>query len=265
MKILFFGDVMGRRSRTALLEQMAHIKGQTAADVVIVDADNAAHGYGLTPKVAADMLKKIDVLTIGDHTWDHENLREFIKAEPRLVRPANWHKFPEGSGASVIKVGKKKLLVISLLGTLFMHRDKIDNPFETVQEILKDYKLGKNVDAIFVDFHAETTSEKVSLANFLDGKITALIGSHTHIPTCDERILPAGTAFQTDAGMCGDFDSSIGMDKGVSMRRFMNMPKEPLRPAEGDPTLNGTLVEVLPNGLAKSIKRVRFGKNLNAN
>ncbi|MDR1009327.1 MAG: YmdB family metallophosphoesterase [Rickettsiales bacterium] len=264
MKILFFGDIIGRVARNYLIENLARIKADLAADFVIANAENAAHGYGLTPLVAGKILAApIDVLTLGDHTWDHENIRESLRGEERILRPENWLKFPEGSGHRLYKCGRARVLVINLLGTLFIAREKVENPFTVVSKILEQYTLGKNADAIFVDFHAEATSEKVSMANMLDGRVSAVIGTHTHVPTADERVLARGTAFMTDAGMCGDFDSSIGMDKGVSMRRFMGAEDEKLAPAEGAPTLCGVLVEIGRSGLATSIRRVMYGRILN--
>ncbi len=265
MKILFLGDVVGRSGRKKIISDIDTIISQLKIDFTIVNVENAAHGFGINPSVADKFFgTNIDVLTTGDHIWDQLIIRQYLETEKRILKPANYNKFKEGQGVRLYKSrNNKNVLVINLLGNLFIQREGVENPFLKADEILKKYKLGKNVDAIFVDFHAEATSEKMSLANYLDGRVTAVIGTHTHIPTSDNHILEFGTAFQSDAGMCGDYDSSIGMKKDSSIERFLNPTgKNRLTPAEGAATICGCIVTVSKDGLAKSIEPLRIGGNL---
>ncbi|MDR3126265.1 MAG: YmdB family metallophosphoesterase [Rickettsiales bacterium] len=256
MRILFFGDIVGHAARELLIESAAEIREREKIDFVIANADNAAHGFGLVPSIADRLFKVVDVLTAGDHAWDQPSIRPYIKDRPRLLRPANYGAVAEGRGHCAYDARGGRIAVVHLLGRLFMTRDRVSSPFEAADEILRGYKLGGNVDAIFVDFHAEATSEKISLAHYLDGRVSALIGTHTHVPTADARILPGGTAFLTDAGMCGVFDSSIGMEKSACVRRFLDAADTGrLVPADGEPTLCGAIVDTA----ARSIRQVFFG------
>lgn len=263
MRILFFGDIIGRVARNKLADAAHGIAARLDADMLIANAENSAHGFGVTERVAEKLLSQFDVITSGDHICDQSEIASFIKKEPRLLRPENWGKLGAGSGHLLYKKGGRRVLVINLLGQVLMKRDGVDNPFFAADKILEEFKLGKNADAIFVDFHAEASSEKIALAHYLDGRVSAVVGTHTHVPTADERILPHGTAFQTDAGSCSDFDSVIGMQKPDAIGRLTGAEDAKLKPAEGPPTLCGTLIEVGPDGLARKIERVMEGKPLN--
>ena len=265
MKILFFGDVVGGAGRNLLFENVGRIAARLSADFVVVNAENAAHGFGLTRALAEKFFARgVDVLTVGDHAWDQSQLRSEIGCEPRILRPENYTVFKEGSGLGIFKAKNgRRVLVLSLLGMLFMSKEGIENPFHTADKVLEKYRLGRDADAIFIDFHAEATSEKMSLAHHLDGRVTAVIGTHTHIPTADARIMPGGTAYQSDAGMCGDFDTSIGMKKEVSLARFLERDDGGrLSPGEGPGTLCGTMINVGENGLATSVEPIIFGAGL---
>ncbi|MBD5397926.1 TIGR00282 family metallophosphoesterase [bacterium] len=262
MKILFLGDVVGKSGRKKLFSLIDTIVSKLKIDFTIVNAENSAHGFGINPDIAQKFfMYNIDVLTTGDHIWDQMTIKPYLQEEPRIIRPLNYKKYNDGNGYKIYtSKNGKKILVVNLLGTLFMRED-IENPFLTMNNLLNNYKLGQNVDAIFVDFHAEATSEKMSLAHFLDGRVTAVIGTHTHIPTSDNHILPNGTAFQADAGMCGDFNSSIGMQTDVSISRFLGEGEHThLCPAEGEATLCGVIIETDDKtGLAKNIEPLRIG------
>lgn len=262
MKILFLGDVVGKSGRKQLFSLIDTIVSKFKIDFTIVNAENSAHGFGINPDIANKFfMYNIDVLTTGDHIWDQMTIKPYLQEESRILRPLNYKRHNDGNGYKVYtSKNGKKILVINLLGTLFM-RDEIENPFITMDNLLKNYKLGQNVDAIFVDFHAEATSEKMSLAHFLDGRVSAVIGTHTHIPTADSHILPNGTAFQSDAGMCGDFISSIGMKTDVSISRFLGEGEHThLTPATEEATLCGVIIEIDDkSGLAKQIEPLRIG------
>lgn len=262
MKILFLGDVVGKSGRSKLFSLIDTFVSKLKIDFTIVNAENSAHGFGINPDIAQKFfMYNIDVLTTGDHIWDQMTIKPYLQEEPRIIRPLNYKKYNDGNGYHIYTTkNNKKILVINLLGTLFMRED-IENPFHTMDSLLKNYKLGQNVDAIFVDFHAEATSEKMSLAHFLDGRVSAVIGTHTHIPTSDNHILPNGTAFQSDAGMCGDFNSSIGMKTDVSISRFLGEGEHThLSPAQGEATLCGVIIETDDKtGLATKIEPLRIG------
>lgn len=265
MRILFLGDVVGRAGRKKVFSLIDNLVSKLKIDFTIVNAENSAHGFGINPSVAEKFFNhQIDVITTGDHIWDQMTIKPYLQQENRIIRPANYKKFNDGEGCHLyMSRNGKRVLVVNLLGNLFIDREELYSPFTTADEILKSYKLGLNVDAIFIDMHAEATSEKMSLANYLDGRVSAVIGTHTHIPTADAHILPNGTAFQSDAGMCGDYDSSIGMKKELSIERFLNPDaKNHLAPAEGEATICGTIVEIDGNGLAVSIEPLRIGGKL---
>ena len=263
MRILFLGDVVGRSGRRQLFAYINKIVSKLKIDFTIVNAENSAHGFGINPSVSEKFFKyPVDVITTGDHIWDQMTIKSYLQEELRILRPVNYNKYNDGIGAKVFTANNgKKVLVVNLLGNLFIEREELGNPFVAITEILKKYTLGLNVDAIFIDIHAEATSEKMSLANYVDGKVSAVVGTHTHIPTGDAHILPLGTAFQSDAGMCGDYDSSIGMKKQASIDRFFNPTiHNRLEPAEGEATICGVIVETDDKtGLAKSIEPLRIG------
>lgn len=263
MRILFFGDVVGKSGRNKLFSLVDKIVLKLKIDFTIVNAENAAHGFGINPGIAEKFfMHNIDVLTTGDHIWDQLTIKPYLQKENRIIRPTNYNKYTDGNGFKVYTSrNNKKILVINLLGSLFMVKEDIENPFQSIDKVLKKFKLGKNIDAIFVDFHAEATSEKMSMGHYLDGRVSAVIGTHTHVPTSDNQILSNGTAFQSDAGMCGDFNSSIGMKQETSITRFLgNDDHTRLCPAEGEATLCGVIIETDDKtGLAKSIEALRVG------
>ncbi len=265
MRILFLGDIVGRTGRDALQKHLPFLKEKLAPDTIIVNGENVAAGFGITLKLAQEILGwGIDCLTTGNHVWRQRDLLSTIDREPRLLRPLN---FPEGTPGKGFYLHKlqdgRTILMVHLMGNVFMDIS-LDNPFLVLEMFLKKHSLGSNVDAIFVDFHGEATSEKMALAQFLDGKISALVGTHTHVPTADMQIFPQGTAFQTDAGMCGDFNSVIGMSKEAAIWRFTKKTPGPrLEPTQGEATLCGTFIVTNDKtGLAESIEAVRLGGRL---
>ncbi len=265
MRILFFGDVMGRSGRDAVVKYLPELKEKLKADVAIVNGENAAHGLGITEKMCREFYDAgVDCITTGDHIWDKREIVSYIVQDPRLIRPLNYPPGTPGNGCYEFTVfGGQKILIVNALGRVFI--DPVDDPFSALAGVLETYKMGRNIDAIFLDFHGEATSEKMAMGHFLDGKISAVVGSHTHVPTADAQVLPGGTALQCDAGMCGDYNSVIGADKDVPLYRFTRkMPHMDRRtPAKGDGTVCGTLVETDDNtGLAKNIAPVIAGPHL---
>ncbi len=246
MKILFFGDVVGRSGRDAIVKNVPHLRRDMALDAVIVNGDNAAGGFGITPQIAKDFFAcGVDVVTGGDHIWDQQkDITQYLAQEKRLLRPENFPLKTVGSGSYLLSFADgRKLLVLHLLGQVF-HKEHTRCPFLTADEILEKYKLGNN-QAILVDFHAEATSEKTAMGKYLDGRVSVVVGSHTHVPTADARILPKGTAYQTDAGMCGDYDSVIGFESSAPLERFLTKISKPkMEAAMGTATLYGLYVEV---------------------
>lgn len=264
MKLLFLGDIVGKSGRTAVLKHILDLKREHSPACIIVNAENAAHGFGITKPMAEELFAAgVDVVTTGNHVWDKNEILAYISQEKRVLRPHNYPPHLPGSGLCEIETPRgQKIVVINIMGRLFM--ETLDDPFACIDTLLKPYNLGRNVHAIFVDFHAETTSEKQAFCHYVDGRVSAVVGTHTHVPTSDERIFPKGTAFQSDAGMCGDyFNSVIGMQVGGSLGKFLKrIPYERMQPAEGEGTVCGTLVTVGTHGLATSIERIRAGKPL---
>lgn len=261
MKLLFFGDIMGRSGREALARHLPGLRSRHAPDFIIANAENAAAGYGLTKKLADELFGTgIDALTTGNHVWDQKELLSNIADLPRVLRPCN---FPEGApgAGSVLLTNKagKKLLVVNVMGRLFM--EAMDDPFASCEKAIAATPLGKGADAILIDAHCEASSEKQALGVHFDGRVTAVIGTHTHVPTADARILPGGTGFQTDTGMCGDYDSVIGMKKELAtLRQIRRFSFERLAPAEGEGTVCGVLIESDDStGLAISITPLAVG------
>jgi len=263
MRILFLGDIVGRSGRDAVAAALPGLRRDLALDLVVVNAENASHGFGLAPEMARALFAAgADVLTLGNHAWDRKEIVPFIAAEPRLIRPLNYPPGTPGQGSVVVEIaGGRRALVAQAMGRLFM--EPLDDPFRAVQELLAQHSLGAegSVQAIVLDIHAEATSEKQALAHSFDGRVSLVIGTHTHTPTADARILPGGTAFQTDAGMCGDYDSVIGMEKGgASLRFWRKVPSERLSPAEGEATICGLFVETEDaTGLARRVAPLRLG------
>lgn len=261
MKILFIGDIMGRSGREALQAHLPGLKQSLSPDVVIVNGENAKNGAGITEKVCKEFYDwGVDCITTGNHVWDQREILSYIERDQRLLRPLNYPKGTPGKGAVTLSLKNgQKIMIVNAMARLFM--DAMDDPFALMHDLVHDTKMGRDVDAIFVDFHGEATSEKMSLAHYLDGRISALIGTHTHIPTADTHVMAGGTAYMTDAGMTGDYDSVIGVQKDIAMHRFVKKtPGERKRPASGAATLCGALVVTDDaSGLAKSIEPVRVG------
>lgn len=264
MRILFLGDVVGRSGRDALTSGLPGLKAKLRAELVIVNGENASHGFGLAPDMARAFLAAgADVITLGNHAWDRKEIIPYMEQEPRILRPANFPPGTPGRGAVVVDVpGNRKALVVQVMGRLFM--DALDDPFRAVQAEVQKHRLGGTIQASVIDVHAEASSEKSAFGHSFDGLVSLVVGTHTHVPTADHQILPGGTAFQSDAGMCGDYDSVIGMQKGGAALRFWRkMPGEKLAPAEGEATLCGIFVETDDaTGLAKRIEPVRLGGRL---
>jgi metallophosphoesterase (TIGR00282 family) len=243
MRLLFCGDLVGRSGRQVFIDHLPGLRERLALDFVVVNGENAAGGFGITEKICEEVFA--------------------IDREPRLLRPQNYPAGAPGRGVSVYPAPRgRKVMVLNVMGRLFM--DPLDDPFACVERELSRQRLGGTVDAILLDFHAEATSEKMAMGHFVDGRVSLCIGSHTHVPTADTMILPGGTAYQTDAGMCGDYDSVIGMDKAVPLARFTRkLPTERLTPAQGEGTLCAVLVETDDkSGLARRIEPLRLGGRL---
>ncbi|MEM9434872.1 MAG: TIGR00282 family metallophosphoesterase [Pseudomonadota bacterium] len=265
MKILFLGDVVGRSGRAALQANLAALRADWSLDFVVVNAENATGGIGVSAQHAKDLLAAgADCLTLGDHAFDQKDMLQFIEQEPRILRPLNYAKAAPGQGARIFNVpGGRKLLVAQVLGQVFMKR-AFDDPFGQIEQVLKSYPLGGLINASLVDIHCEATSEKMAMGHWCDGRASVVVGTHTHVPTGDAQILPGGTAFQSDAGMCGDYNSVIGMEKAEPMRRFVTgMSKGRFTPASEDATLSGLFVETDDrSGQALRVAMVRHGGRL---
>ncbi len=265
MRILFFGDVMGRSGRDGLAKHLPGIKTRLKPDAIIVNAENSAAGYGVTLKLAQEFYALgVDCLTTGNHIWGQRELVGHIDTDPKLVRPLNYPEGTPGRGFYIHSLPSgRKLMVVNVMARLFME-PVLDDPFACMEKLLAQHRLGSAVQAIFVDFHGEASSEKMAFGHVFDGRISGMIGTHTHIPTADEQILPKGTAYMSDAGMCGDYDSVIGMKKELAIWKFTRkIPGERLTPAEGEATVCGALIETDDaTGHAKGITPVRIGGRL---
>ncbi len=264
MRLLFLGDIVGKTARTSLAENLSNIKKKLSIEFVLVNAENATSGVGLSATHAKLLFDAgVNCISLGDHAFDQNEMINFAERENRIIRPINYAKSAPGSGFRIFNLGVKKILILQVLGQVFMKKPFSD-PFEAIETYLKKYTLNSNVDAIIIDFHAEATSEKNALALHLDGRVSVIAGTHTHIPTADTRILPNGTAYQTDLGMCGDYLSVIGMEKTEPIRRFITgMSKERFRPADGEATLSGIIVDINDNGLAHKVSPFRYKGHLN--
>ena len=267
MKILFLGDVMGRAGRTAITTHLPRLREVWKLDFVVVNGENATSGMGLSGDHAKALLEAgADVITLGDHAFDQKDMLQFIAQDPRIIRPLNFSKAAPGMGARVFNApGGRKVLVAQALGQVFMKRP-FDDPFSALDAVLKQYPMGGQVQASLIDIHCEATSEKMAVGHFCDGRASIVVGTHTHVPTADAMILPGGTAYQTDAGMCGDYNSVIGMDKTEPMRRFITgMPKARFTPAMEEATLSGLYIETDDRiGKATRVEMVRQGGRLSA-
>lgn len=262
MKLLFLGDLVGRAGRSAVIEALPGLRADLGLDFIAVNAENAASGFGLTGAIADELFAAgADVVTLGDHAFDQKDILGYIEREPRLLRPLNFAKGAPGRGAGLFDATRgRKVFVAVALGRVFMSRN-YDDPFSALDAALK---TGAAANARLVEIHAEATSEKMGVGHWCDGRASLVVGTHTHVPTADAMILPKGTAYQTDAGMCGDYHSVIGMDKDEPMRRFVTgMPSGRFEPALGPATICGTLVETDDRtGLARSVRALRTGGRL---
>ncbi|TCP62963.1 hypothetical protein EV663_101226 [Rhodovulum bhavnagarense] len=265
MKMMFLGDVMGRAGRVAVAEHLPRLRAEWGLDFVVVNGENATSGAGLTPAHAQAILAAgADCVTLGDHAFDQKDMLSFIDKEPRILRPLNYAKGAPGSGGRLFAATSgRKVLVTQVLGQVFMKRP-FDDPFSAMDQVLRAHPLGGLAQAAIVDMHCEATSEKMAMGHFCDGRASLVVGTHTHVPTGDAQILSGGTGYLTDAGMCGDYDSVIGMDKAEPMRRFVTgMSKGRFTPAMGEATLSGVYVETDDRtGRATRIAMVRQGGRL---
>ena len=264
MRILFLGDVVGSSGCSKLVENLPSQKKQRDIDFVIVNGENADEsGVGLTQKICEEFFSSgVDVITSGNHIWDQKDIMQFIENEKRILRPKNFFEPSPGKGFEIFTtVNNFKIGVLNLIGNVFMK--KSNDVFEAANQFINKFKLKKDFDFLVVDFHGEITSEKNAIGHFFDGKASLVVGTHTHIPTNDARILQNGTAYQTDAGMCGDYDSVIGMNKNNSLNRFMKKDSVKHFPANGDSTLCGVIVECnTETGLANKVESYIFGEQL---
>jgi 2',3'-cyclic-nucleotide 2'-phosphodiesterase len=255
LTILFLGDVVGEPGRTAVIQRLPELKQERGIDFIIVNGENAAGGRGITPKITIDLLRAgASVVTTGDHIWDQKEIRSYIDTEPRLLRPLNYPPGAPGGGTIVLETAKGRVGVINVQGRTFM-QPILENPFAALDAAVAEMQQETRV--IFVDAHAETTSEKIAIGRFLDGRVSAVIGTHTHVQTADEQIFPGGTAFLCDAGMCGPNESILGRSVEPIVGRFIsNLPAQ-FPVAKGEVRLCGAIVSVDENtGRAVSIERV---------
>ena len=264
MNLLYLGDLVGRSGRSGAIEHLPRLRSELKLDFVIVNGENAANGFGITPKICDQLYTAgADVVVLGNHAWDAREIIPHIDGERRLIRPLNLPDSSPGRGACVYDVpGGRKILIIQVLGRIFM--DPLDDPFAAALAALINHTMGASVNAIFVDIHAEATSEKTAIGHYLDGKVSCVFGTHTHVPTADHQILPGGTAYMSDVGMCGDYDSVIGMDKVEPIHRFTRkMTAGHFSPASGKATVCGIYLETDDDtGLATYLAPLRIGGRL---
>ena len=260
MKIIYCGDVVGRAGREAVLNNLPELRETYKPDVIVVNVENAAHGFGVSPGICRDFLEKgVDALVTGNHVWQQRDIIPFLNDCKKIVRPLNYPEGLPGRGAVEIELANgKKILIAQVLGRLFM--EAVDCPAQAIEKLLKNYTLGRNIAAILVDIHAEATSEKLAMGYFLDGRVSIVAGTHTHVPTADARVLPKGTAYITDVGMCGDYESVLGFEVEEPINRLnRRYTGGRLVPAKGKGTLFGIFVETDDTtGLAKSITQIKL-------
>ncbi|SRR5579883_237318 len=260
MRLLFIGDVVGRSGRTIVNAHLPYLREKWRLDFVVVNAENAAGGFGVTEPICQELIDSgADAVTLGNHAFDQREALIYIERQARLIRPANYPPGTPGRGANLIEAKDgRKVLVVNMMGRTFM--DPLDDPFARIDQELAACPLGAGCDAAIIDFHAEATSEKQAFGHYVDGRASLVVGTHTHTPSADWRVLAGGTAFMTDAGMSGDYDSVIGMDKDEPLRRFTRrIPSSRFEPALGPATLCGVAVETSEDGLAKKVAAVRIG------
>lgn len=267
MRLLFLGDVVGRAGRRAICETLPRLRDAWRLDFVVVNGENATGGIGLSGAHAKRLLEAgADCVTLGDHAFDQKDMLQFIDQEPRILRPLNYARSAPGRGARVFSDGRgRKVLVAQVLGQVFMKRP-FDDPFSAIDAVLRAHPLGGAVQASVIDMHCEATSEKMGMGHFCDGRASLVAGTHTHVPTADAQLLPGGTAYLSDAGMCGDYLSVIGMDKAEPLRRFVTgMGKDRFTPAMGEVTLSGVFAETDDRtGKAVTVRMIRQGGRLEA-
>jgi metallophosphoesterase (TIGR00282 family) len=264
VRILFIGDIVGRTGRQIVLDRLPGLIADWKLDFVAINGENAAGGFGITETICSELLGAGgDAITLGNHAWDQREALVFIDRAPQLIRPLNYPRGTPGRGAALIEARNgARVLVINLMGRIFM--DPLDDPFAAVEAAIADCRLTSGADAIIVDMHCEATSEKQSMGHFVDGKVSLVVGTHTHVPTADYQILPGGTAYISDVGMTGDYDSVIGMNKDEPLTRFLRrVPGARFEPAGGPATLCGIAVETDDaTGLALRLGPVRLGGRL---
>lgn len=256
MIILFIGDIVGSAGRKALRHNLPHLKSKHRPDFIIVNGENAAGGRGITGAIAREFFDLgVHGITMGNHTWDHKDIFDYIDLEPRLIRPANFPEGTPGKGTALLKQGNKQLAIVNLQGRTFM--PPLDDPFTKVDELVRDLRL--DTRCILVDFHAEATSEKIAMGWHLDGRVSAVVGTHTHVQTHDERVLPQGTAYVTDVGMTGSHEGVLGMEKEAVLYRFQTQLPARFHADEGKWQFHGVVIDIQEEtGLARSIKLVRI-------
>ncbi len=261
MNLVFLGDIVGKSGRRAVLSRLPEILARSKADVIVANGENAAGGFGINERILQELRDAgVDVVTTGNHVWDKREALVFIERHERLLRPLNYPNGTPGQGFVLFETAKGvRVLVISLMGQVFMR--ELDCPFRAVDELLSAYPMGEACDVAVVDFHAEATSEKQGMGHFLDGRVSLVVGTHTHVPTSDFRLLPKGTAYMSDVGMCGDFDSVIGMDKAEPVQRFLSkIPAARFSPASGEATVCGLSVQIDERtGRATELAPIRLG------
>ncbi|NYE57075.1 MULTISPECIES: TIGR00282 family metallophosphoesterase [Carboxydothermus] len=254
MNILILGDIVGRVGRRGVKEVIPRILEKHMVDFIIANGENAAGGNGLTPEIAQELFAAgINVLTMGNHTWDKKEIFTIINDEARIIRPANYPPGTPGQGYGIFRVNGKNVAVVNLMGRVFMA--ELDCPFRKMDEILLELQ---DVDYIIVDFHAEATSEKIALGWYLDGRVSLVFGTHTHVPTADERILPGGTAYITDVGMSGPLNSVIGVKTNLVLQKFLTQMPQRFESASGPYIVSGILVSLTEDGKAENITRIQY-------
>jgi 2',3'-cyclic-nucleotide 2'-phosphodiesterase len=264
MRLLFLGDVVGEAGRTAITERLPALRERLKLDFVVINGENAAGGFGITEDILNSLLTAgADVVTTGNHVWAQKDTLVFIERHDRLLRPLNYPPGTPGKGAGLFKAKNgADVLVVNPMGQVFM--GELDSPFHAVERELAACPLRVGADVILVDFHAEATSEKQAMAHMLDGRVSVVVGTHTHTPTADDRVLPGGTAVMTDAGMCGDYQSVLGMGTEESINRFLTkIPRGRFKPSTGAGTLSGLAVDINDStGLARAAGAFRVGGSL---
>jgi hypothetical protein len=261
MRMLFLGDVVGKPGREAVTRHLPGLRAKWSLDCVVINGENSAGTIGITEAICTELLDAgADCVTLGNHAWDQREALVFIEREHRLIRPANFVRGTPGRGAALIEAKNgARVLVINLIGRVFMGLS--DDPFAEIERQIAACPLGAGCDAMLIDMHAEATSEKQALAHFVDGRASIVVGTHTHVPTADHRILPGGTAYLSDAGMCGDYDSILGVEKSAPLHRFLHStPSSRFEATDGEAALSGFAVEIDDRtGLAKACWAVRLG------